>query len=166
MLTTEPMMPVLYVEKRPTETVSSWYHRFPEVRRPWHHWQITFNAASDNQSAASAIANILLSHRQNLVRVAYELLLFPNSWPKNLGAAYTRANTVNEMAWITCYCVMWSVVWPNSQVNVSDMKLDRNKETWWKWHEQWDLRLTFISHVLQLMHGQLAMHRSSIPLNH
>jgi hypothetical protein len=26
----------------------------------------------------------------------YELLLFPNSWPKNLGAAYTRANTVYQ----------------------------------------------------------------------
>jgi hypothetical protein len=26
----------------------------------------------------------------------YLLLLFANSWPKNLGAAYTRANTVNK----------------------------------------------------------------------
>jgi hypothetical protein len=25
-----------------------------------------------------------------------ELLLFPNSWPKNVGAAYTRANTVSH----------------------------------------------------------------------
>jgi hypothetical protein len=24
----------------------------------------------------------------------HELLLFPNSWPKNLGASYTRADTV------------------------------------------------------------------------
>jgi hypothetical protein len=36
---------------------------FPEVGRPWYHWQITEYAASDNQSAANAIANILLSHR-------------------------------------------------------------------------------------------------------
>jgi hypothetical protein len=36
---------------------------FPEVWRPWRHWQITENAASDNQSAANAIANILHSHR-------------------------------------------------------------------------------------------------------
>jgi hypothetical protein len=28
------------------------------------------------------------------VQLIYELLLFPNSWPKNLGAAYTCANTV------------------------------------------------------------------------
>jgi hypothetical protein len=26
-----------------------------------------------------------------------ELLLFPNSWPKKLGAAYTRANTVTHL---------------------------------------------------------------------
>jgi hypothetical protein len=57
-------------------------------------WQITVSAASDNQSAANAIGNILLSHRKNLVQLMYDLLLFPNSWPKNLGAAYTRANTV------------------------------------------------------------------------
>jgi hypothetical protein len=42
---------------------SSQYHQFPEVGRLWHHWQITTNAASNNQSAANAIANILLSHR-------------------------------------------------------------------------------------------------------
>jgi hypothetical protein len=67
---------------------------FPEVGRPWHHWQITVNAASDNQSAANAVANILLSHRQNLVWLIYKLLVFTNSWPKYLGAAYTRENTV------------------------------------------------------------------------
>jgi hypothetical protein len=82
---------LLYVVKPPVKTVRSRHLRFPEVGRPWHHWQITVNAASDNQSAANAIANILLSHRWNLVRFIYELL-FPNSWPKNLGAAYTRAN--------------------------------------------------------------------------
>jgi hypothetical protein len=43
-------------------------------------------------------ANILLSHRENLVRHIYELLLFPNSWPKNPGAAYTRANTVYSIS--------------------------------------------------------------------
>jgi hypothetical protein len=37
---------------------SSQHHRFPEVGRPWHYWQITANAASDNQSAVNAIANI------------------------------------------------------------------------------------------------------------
>jgi hypothetical protein len=93
LLTTEPATSVLYVVKIPVETVSVWdcylesyctranaptyyrcigifwlhessrHHRFPEVRRLWHHWQITVNAASDNQSAANAIANILLSHR-------------------------------------------------------------------------------------------------------
>jgi hypothetical protein len=92
LLTTEPAMPVLYVVKLPVETASVWdcyltsycthvntptyyrcigifwlhessrHHRFPEVGRPWHHWQITVNAASDKQSAANAIANILLSH--------------------------------------------------------------------------------------------------------
>jgi hypothetical protein len=39
------------------------YRSIPEVGRPWHHWQINVNAASDNQSAANAIANIILSHR-------------------------------------------------------------------------------------------------------
>jgi hypothetical protein len=92
-LTTEPATPVLYVVKLPVETASIWdfyfasyctrantptyyrcigifwshessrHHRFPEVGRPWHHWQMIVNAASDNQSAANAIANILLSHR-------------------------------------------------------------------------------------------------------
>jgi hypothetical protein len=88
LLTTEPATPVLYVVKLPVETTSvwdcylagyctcanappccqcisifwlhesSWQHRFPEVRGPWHYWQITINAASDNQNAANAIANI------------------------------------------------------------------------------------------------------------
>jgi hypothetical protein len=75
----------------PTSTIIG---RFPEVGRPWHHWEITVNADSNNQSAANVIANILFSHRQNLVRLICDLLNFPNSWPKNLGAAYTRANTV------------------------------------------------------------------------
>jgi hypothetical protein len=97
--TTEPMMPVLYVVKLPLGTVSSRHHqlsidRCSEVGRLWHHCQISINAASGNQSAANAIANILFLHRQNKVRLTYELLLFPNSWPKSLGAAYTRANTV------------------------------------------------------------------------
>jgi hypothetical protein len=107
LLTTEPATSVLYVVKLPVETASIWncylpshctrantptyyrcigifwlhessrHHRFPEAGRPWHHWQITVNAASDNQSAANAIANILLSHRWNLLRLIYELL-FPN----------------------------------------------------------------------------------------
>jgi hypothetical protein len=124
LLTTEPATPVLYDVKLPVETASVWdcylasyctcantpmyywcigifwlhessrHHRFPEVGRPWHYWQITVNAASDNQSAANAIANILLSHRWNLVRLIYELL-FPNSWPKNLGAAYTRVRPIH-----------------------------------------------------------------------
>jgi hypothetical protein len=89
LLTTEPATPVLCIVKLPVETVSIWdlsctraksltynwcigifwlhetsgHHQFPEVGRPWHHWQITVNAASDNQSAANAIANILISHR-------------------------------------------------------------------------------------------------------
>jgi hypothetical protein len=93
LLTTEPATPVLYVVKLPVETASvghcylasdctranaqtyyrcigifwlhesSRYHRFPEVWRPWHHWQITVNAASDNQIAANAIGNIVPSHR-------------------------------------------------------------------------------------------------------
>jgi hypothetical protein len=41
---------------------SSRNHRFPEVGRPWNHWQITVNAAGDNWSAANAIANISLPH--------------------------------------------------------------------------------------------------------
>jgi hypothetical protein len=125
--------PVLYVVKLPVETTSVWdrylasyctctntpryhqwngtfwlhessqHHWFPKVGRLWHHWQITVNAASDNQSAANAMGNIVLSHRLNLVRLKYKLLSFPNSWPKNLGAAYTRANTIctvyiNDMA--------------------------------------------------------------------
>jgi hypothetical protein len=57
---------------------STQHHQFPEVRS-WHHWQITTNAASDNQSATNAITNILLSHRLNLLQLMYELLLFPNS---------------------------------------------------------------------------------------
>jgi hypothetical protein len=40
-------MPVLYIEKPP----------------PQHHWRITVNAASDNQSAANAVEHIELSHR-------------------------------------------------------------------------------------------------------
>jgi hypothetical protein len=90
LLTTEPATPVLYVVKLPVETVSVWdcylasycthanvpvyywcigifwlhessgHHQFPEVGRLW---QITVKAASDNQSATNAIANILLSHR-------------------------------------------------------------------------------------------------------
>jgi hypothetical protein len=93
LLTTEPAMPVLHVVKLPVETASVWdchlarcctcansptyyqcigifwshgsrqHHRFPEVRRPWHHRQITVNAAGDNRSATNAISNILLSHR-------------------------------------------------------------------------------------------------------
>jgi hypothetical protein len=123
LLTTEPATLVLYIVKLPVETISVWdcylarhytranaptyyrcicifwlhessrYHRFPEVRRPWHFWQIAVNVASDNQSATNAIANILLSHRKNLVRLIYELL-FPNSCHKNLGSAKTCANTV------------------------------------------------------------------------
>jgi hypothetical protein len=46
----------------------------------------------------NAVANILLSHRLNLVRLTYVLLLFPNSWPKNVGAAYARPNTVIRFA--------------------------------------------------------------------
>jgi hypothetical protein len=89
LLTTEPATPVLYFVKLPVETASVWdcylasyytranaltYYRyigttpsiidrFPEVGRLWYHWKITENAASDNQSAANAIANISLSHR-------------------------------------------------------------------------------------------------------
>jgi hypothetical protein len=92
LLTTEPATPVLYVVKLPVETASVWdcylasyctrantptyyqcicifwlhkssrRHGFPEVGRPRHHWQITVDAASDNQSAANAIENILLSN--------------------------------------------------------------------------------------------------------
>jgi hypothetical protein len=132
LLTTEPATPVLYVVKCPVETVGAWdcylasyctranaptyywcidifwlheisgHHRFPEVGRPWHHWQITVNAAGDNQSAANAIENILLSHRWNLVRLIHELL-FPNSWPKNLGVVYTHANMVTAN-WIE-FCI-------------------------------------------------------------
>jgi hypothetical protein len=99
LLTTEPAMPVFYVVKLPVETAGVWdcyltsycaranaptyyrcigifwshessrHHRFPEVGRPWHHWEITVNAASDSQSAVNVIANILLSHRWNLVRL-------------------------------------------------------------------------------------------------
>jgi hypothetical protein len=99
LLATEPATPVLYVVKLPVDTASVWdcylascctranaptyyrcigifllhensrYHRFPEVGRPWHNWQIAVNASRDNQSAANAIANILPSHRQNLVRL-------------------------------------------------------------------------------------------------
>jgi hypothetical protein len=75
---------------RVTDTID-----FPEVGRPWHHWKNTENAASDNQSAANAIANILLSHRQNPVRLMHELLLFSNSWPKNVGAAHTRVRLIH-----------------------------------------------------------------------
>jgi hypothetical protein len=84
LLTTEPAAPVFYVVKLPVETVyvwdlsckqlharmrqcitgvSVWRHRFPEVERQWHHWQIIVNAASDNWIAANTIANILLPHR-------------------------------------------------------------------------------------------------------
>jgi hypothetical protein len=88
LLTTEPATSVLYVVKLPVETTSvcdcylassciranaptyyrcigifwlhesSRHHRFPEVGRPWHHWQITVNAVSDNQSAANAITQV------------------------------------------------------------------------------------------------------------
>jgi hypothetical protein len=77
LLTTEPATPVLYVVKLPVEAARVWdcylasyctcanastffrcigtfwfhessrHHRFPDVGRPWHHWQITVNAASD-----------------------------------------------------------------------------------------------------------------------
>jgi hypothetical protein len=93
LLTIEPAMPVLYVVKLPVETANVWdsylasyytcvnvsmyywcigifwlyessqHHQFPKVGRLWHYWQITVNAASDNQSAANAIANIVLTHR-------------------------------------------------------------------------------------------------------
>jgi hypothetical protein len=141
LLTTDPATLVLYVVKLPVETTSVWdcylssyctganmptyyrcisifwlhessrHHRFPEVGRSWHHWQITINAASNNQSAANAVTNIVLSHRQNLVWLIYELLLFPNSWPKNLGAAYTRANTV---IYIHCILSLDTHVWFNA----------------------------------------------------
>jgi hypothetical protein len=92
-LTSEPATPVLHVVKLPLETASVWdcylasyctrtnaptyyrcigifwlhessrHNRFPELGRPWHHWQITVNDTSNNQSAANAIAYILLSHR-------------------------------------------------------------------------------------------------------
>jgi hypothetical protein len=43
---------------------SSQHHWFPEVGRPWHHWQTSVNAGSNNQSAMkNAITIILLSHR-------------------------------------------------------------------------------------------------------
>jgi hypothetical protein len=93
LFTTEPATPELYVVKLLIETASVWdcylasyctranaktffrcigvfwlherslHHRFPEVGRQWHHRQITVNAASNNQSAANAIGNIVLSHR-------------------------------------------------------------------------------------------------------
>jgi hypothetical protein len=91
--TTEPATLILYVVKLPVETTSVWdcylasycthanvptyyrcigifwlheisrHHRFPEVERPWRHWQITVNAAGDNQNTTSAIGNLVLSHR-------------------------------------------------------------------------------------------------------
>jgi hypothetical protein len=36
--------------------VSVCHNQFPEVGRPWHHWQIAVNVASNNKSAANAIA--------------------------------------------------------------------------------------------------------------
>jgi hypothetical protein len=54
---------------------SSRHHLFPEVGRPWHYWQITINAASDNWSATNSIANILHSHRWNLVRIIRVIII-------------------------------------------------------------------------------------------
>jgi hypothetical protein len=69
---------------------SRWHYRFPYVRKPWHHWQIMVNAASNSQSAANAITYTLLSHRKKLVHIIYEILFIPNSSPKNLCLAYSR----------------------------------------------------------------------------
>jgi hypothetical protein len=141
LLATEPVTPVLYVVRLPVETAGVWdcylasyctranattyyrcigifwlhgssrHHWFPEVEKPWHHWQSTVNAASHNQSAANAIANIFLSHRENLVRLMCELLLFRNYGPKILGAAYTRANTVCMYACMCVYVCMYVCVY-------------------------------------------------------
>jgi hypothetical protein len=73
---------------------SSQHHRFPQVASPQHHRQITLNAASDNQIAVNVITNILLSYRQNVVQLIFEILFFPNASPKNLGVAYTHASMV------------------------------------------------------------------------
>jgi hypothetical protein len=77
------MTPVLYVVKPPVETVSSRYHRLSIDSQNSEDRDITdkfpVNAASYNQSAANVIANILLSHRYNLLRLIYNLLIFPNS---------------------------------------------------------------------------------------
>jgi hypothetical protein len=41
---------------------SSQHHTFPEVGELQYRWQITTNAASNNQSAMHAVPNILLPH--------------------------------------------------------------------------------------------------------
>jgi hypothetical protein len=88
------MTPVLYVVKPPIETVSSWHHRlsidsFQEVGRPWHHWQITENVVATTK--VPRIQSQIFYFHPGKIKCG---LLFPNSWPKNLCAAYTRANTV------------------------------------------------------------------------
>jgi hypothetical protein len=91
---------------------SSRHHRFPKVGRPWHHWQITVNAASSNQSAANAIANILLSHRQNLVQLIYELL-----------KKKSRCGLYTLKYGIKCDCVkvtVWSLTEWNNVLSVYD----------------------------------------------
>jgi hypothetical protein len=62
------MTPVLYVVKSPVETISSRYHQLSIDSQKSEDRDITGKLpqmllASDNQSAANAFANILLSHR-------------------------------------------------------------------------------------------------------
>jgi hypothetical protein len=66
--TIEPMTPVLYVVKPPVETISSRHHQLSIDSQKSEDRDITDKLpfmllASDNQSAANAFVNILLSHR-------------------------------------------------------------------------------------------------------
>jgi hypothetical protein len=66
--TIRPMTPVLYVVKPPVETISSRHHRLSIDSQKPEDRDITDKLpqmllASDNQSAANAFANILLSHK-------------------------------------------------------------------------------------------------------
>jgi hypothetical protein len=132
LLTTEPAMPVLYVVKLPVETASVWDCYLASFAHAWMCQLVAGESAYfDYMRVANTINSqkledhgitdklpwmlpattkvprmqskiFLLSHRWNLVWLIYELL-FPNTWPKNLGAAYTRANTVFHTVLLFCF---------------------------------------------------------------
>jgi hypothetical protein len=91
------MTPVLYVVKPPVETVSSRHHRLSIDSQKSEYRDITdklsLNAASYNQYREWNRKYFTFTQVKSSAAYVW-VVKFPNSCPKNLGAAYIRANTV------------------------------------------------------------------------